>query len=241
MRKSALSLVIAVSLGLASAVAAQSFGSAVGVALRGSTLGGGIEAATPVMEKLNLRLAVNGAGYSYDTDYAGNDYEFDLKLFTVSALADYHLLGGGFRLSAGAVLNGNGLDAVATPGREQGQLVFEIGDQEYDATNDVTEFVGDIEFASVAPYAGIGWGNMVGEGRKWGVLFDIGVLFQGSPTVTLDVEENLPTAPIDPQTGKSPKETLRDNVAKEEAELEDDISAFNIYPVVGLALTYRFM
>ena len=58
-------------------IRAQSPGSAAAVSLRLSTLGGGVEVATPVLPKLNLRAGIHGASYSYDTDYSDNDYEFE--------------------------------------------------------------------------------------------------------------------------------------------------------------------
>ena len=42
-------------------------------------------------------------------------------------------------------------------------------------------------FNKVAPYLGIGWGNPVQNGKGWGMISDIGVLFQGSPKTTLTV------------------------------------------------------
>jgi len=230
-------------LGLPAVSAAQAPGSAAGLALRASTLGGGIEVATTLMPNLNLRLGANGASYSYDTDYSGNDYEFDLSLQSFSALADYHLVGGGFRLSGGLMLNGNGLDIVGRPGSSADILTFSIGDQVYDATTEVQAFTGEIEFPSLAPYAGIGWGNMIGDDKKWGLMLDIGFVLQGSPTVTMGTVDTLDdTTPIpgDAQ-GRTAKQILLDNVKTEEAELEDDISTFDLYPLISIGVSYRFL
>jgi hypothetical protein len=52
-------------LSLPTVSAAQTPGSAAGLALRAGTLGGGIEVATTLMPNLNLRLGANSASYSY--------------------------------------------------------------------------------------------------------------------------------------------------------------------------------
>ena len=236
-------LTLVLCLALTGMSAAQPPGSAIGAAIRLGSLGAGLEAATPLLPRLNLRVGYNKADLSYDTDYAGNDYEFDLGLQTVAALGDFHVFGGGFRITGGVMLNGNGLDVTGSPGGQMGALTFEIGDQVYDATSDVTAFNGEIEFNSLAPYAGIGFGNMVGEDKRLGFLLDIGAVLQGSPTITMSTVDTLDdTTPVpgDAQN-RTPRQILLDNVAKEEAELEDDISTFNLYPVISLGISYRFM
>lgn len=239
----ALSLAVVASLGLARPAAADAPLSALGIGVRAGTLGGGLEVVTPLLPKLNVRGAINAASYSYDTDYAGNDYEFDLSLLTFGGLLDYHLLDGGFRVTGGLLLNGNGLDAVAIPGEAAGDdLTFEIGGQIYDASAEVQAFTGEIEFGSVAPYAGLGWGNPIGWDKQWGLTLDVGFMFQGSPSITMDTIDTLDdTTPVpgDAQ-GRTPKQILRDNVDEEVAELEEDVSAFDMYPVLSLGLTYRF-
>ena len=217
--------------------------SAAGAALRAGSLGGGVEVATPLLPNLNLRLGVTGATFSYDTDYSGNDYELDLNLLTLSALGDYHLLGGGFRVTGGLMLNGNGLDVVGTPGGDAGPLTFAIGGQVYDATAEVQAFTGEIEFNSVAPYAGLGWGNMVGRDKRIGLLLDVGFVFQGSPTITMGTIDTLDdTTPIPGDAeGRTARQILLDNVKQEEAELADDISSFDMYPVISLGVSYRFL
>ena len=64
---------------------------------------------------------------------------------------------------------------------------------------------------------------------------DIGVLFQGSPKLELHATGpiNNPTSPLyDPQ--------FAIDLEKERQSSQDDMSSFKWYPVLGIALEYRF-
>jgi hypothetical protein len=126
-------------------------------------LGVGLEAATSVLPKLNLRGSIQGLSGETDTDADGIEYTFNVDFFTLAALADWHPLDGGFRFSGGVMINNNELNAVGSPEN----VTYEIGNQVYTVT-DVGTLKGDISFSSLSPYLGIGWGNMVGEDKKWG-------------------------------------------------------------------------
>jgi len=134
-----------------------------GVGVKVSSLGVGLEAATSVLPKLNLRGSIQGLSGETDTDADGIEYTFNVDFFTLAALADWHPLDGGFRFSGGVMINNNELNAVGSPEN----VTYEIGNQVYTVT-DVGTLKGDISFSSLSPYLGIGWGNMVGEDKKWG-------------------------------------------------------------------------
>ncbi|MFM7372109.1 MAG: hypothetical protein ACKO2Z_30855, partial [Sphaerospermopsis kisseleviana] len=77
---------------------------------------------------------------------------------------------------------------------------------------------------SVAPYLGIGWGNAVKSGNRWGFSANLGVMFAGSPKVELT----------------APAYILAADVEAERKQLEDDLDWLNIYPVLSLGLSYQF-
>jgi len=188
-----------------------------------STLGLGVEGTARILPKLNARLGINYYPYTYDEEEDDVDYDIDMNLFSGSALLDWHPFAGVFRISAGLVLNRNELDMEARP-----TGFVEIGDQEY-APAEVGTLSGDVDFRSVAPYVGIGWGNAVGEDKRWGFVCDLGIVFQGSPDADLAA-----TGPIasDP--------TFQADLAKEEENLEDDLDFFKYYPVISFGISYKF-
>jgi len=224
MRKIGLLVIAALWLGSASLAGAAGFGAG----LRVSSLGVGLEGAAGVMPDLNVRGGIYGFQYSYSGTESGNEYEFDLELFSAAGLVDYHLLGGGFRVSGGVLFNGNGIDAV---GETALGTTYEIGGEVY-TIDEVGEFTGDVEFSSLAPYAGIGWGNMASGKPGLGLLLDLGVVFQGSPSVALGTEKVLDDARA--------QEELEANLAAEEADMEDGLKEFKFYPVLSVGVRYTF-
>ena len=188
-----------------------------------STLGLGVEGTARILPKLNARLGINYFLYTYDEEADDIDYDIDLNLFSGAVLLDWHPFAGTFRISGGFLLNKNELDMDARPNEP-----VEIGDQEY-AAADVGTLSGDLDFRSVAPYVGIGWGNAVGEDKRWGFVCDLGIVFQGSPDADLAA-----TGPIasDP--------TFQADLAREEENLEDDLDFFKYYPVISFGISYKF-
>jgi hypothetical protein len=88
---------------------------------------------------------------------------------------------------------------------------------------------GEIKFKDLAPYLGVGFGNAVAAGKKIGISLDLGVAFVGSPNLELNA-----TGPIagDP--------AFRADLAEEEADVEESLSDFKLYPILSLAITYKF-
>jgi hypothetical protein len=188
-----------------------------------STLGLGVEGTAQILPKLNARLGMNYFPYTYSAEQDDVDYDIDLNLFSGSALLDWHPFAGVFRISAGLVLNGNKLDMEARP-----KEPVEIGDIEYDPA-DVGTLSGEIDFNSVAPYVGIGWGNAVGKDKRWGFVCDLGVVFQGSPDVSLAASGPIASDP-----------TFQEELAREEENLQDDLDVFKYYPVISFGISYKF-
>jgi hypothetical protein len=75
---------------------------------------------------------------------------------------------------------------------------------------------------------GLGWAS---RGQGFGFGFDLGVVYQGSPGVTL-----IPSGP--PSVINDP--TFQADLERERQAVEDDISEYDLYPVVALTLSYTF-
>jgi hypothetical protein len=109
-----------------------------------------------------------------------------------------------------------------------------IGNITYQAS-DLGSLTGLVDFDSVAPYLGIGWGNAVSADKKWGFTADLGVVFQGSPNIDLNATLGS-TAAANGVT----QAQLDAEVAREEANLTDDLDDFDVYPVIAFGASYRF-
>ncbi len=193
------------------------------VAAKASTLGGGVELLARVNSNFTFRVGGNAYSHTYTTSQDDIDYDVDLDLSSVSAILDWHPFKGGFRVSAGILSNDNSIDVDA-----QSSAMYTIGDTTYNGA-DVGSLNGSVGFESVAPYVGVGWGNAFGEGKRMGVVFDVGVIFQGTPNIDLTADGTL-----------SDNAAFLEDLALEEEELKDELDEFKYYPVISLGMTYRF-
>jgi hypothetical protein len=205
------------------------FASSVSVAdtslgLRVGTLGGGIELAHAFTETLGFRVAASGLNYNTTETYDSINYDAKLKLASGQLLFDWFPFASNFRLSAGAMYNGNKL---TLDGKPSSGGTFTINGTTYSAS-EIGALNGKVDFRKAAPYVGLGYGRPVGKGLS--LTADLGVLFQGSPRSTL-------TATCGTTTNCA---QIQSNVAAQQAQLDDDMHKFQYYPVLSIGLAYVF-
>ena len=216
-----------------SAVAALTllaFGTAtadVGVGLKAGTLGLGVEGRWKALPWLDVRLGVNGYDYDDNGAQAGINYDATLSLDSVYATGNFHFPLSPFRVTAGVVSNGN---EFVMASQDTGGLSIEIGNGAFDPA-DVGTLQSVTSFDSTAPYLGVGFDFEVFG--KVGLNLDLGVLWQGEPSVTLEAT-GLETAPAAIQ------DTLAAELETERLELEDEMSDFKAWPVISLGFVYNF-
>ncbi len=195
-----------------------------GVGAKISTLGGGVEIAGTITDSLNLRLGLQGFSYDFDDTYSDIDYNADVDFFSGLLLADWFPFNNNFRLSAGVAVNNNELTVTGEPRNG----TYNIGGVTYPSAL-VGALTGTIDFNTVAPYAGIGYGGAFSDTGNWSFSFDLGVLFQGSPNVSYSAAGPLAGNAI-----------FQANLEQERKELEDDLDEYEYYPVLSLGVTYKF-
>ena len=184
----------------------------------------GLEATIGIVDWLNLRAG----GYYFRVRHGGSvsdvDYDFDVKLASVPLLADWHPFKNEFRISGGVVYNRNMADLDGTPDK-----ITKIGDHEY-TPEEIGELSGSVRFNNWAPYVGLGYGNAVLDADKtWGFVFDIGIMWQGTPSVALSSNGT-----------KSGDPTFQQDLGKQETDIQDDADSFRIYPVLSFGISYQF-
>lgn len=208
--------------GLMGAMAgARADGLAVGGTL--GTLGPGIEATVLLSDRLNFRAAGNYLPLHYQTTQNEIDYDADLTLATARALFDVHPFKNHFRFTGGLTYNRNELEMDATPAEPK-----VVGDTIY-FPEQIGTINGRVTFRSLAPYLGIGYGDAVEGTRKLGFIFDLGLMFQGSPKVSLGASGAL-----------AEDAGFQDDLAAEEEEIQSDADAFTVYPVLAFGISYQF-
>jgi hypothetical protein len=208
-------LILGVACGcLAGAVQANDFG----ITAKLGTLGMGVEGTFGLTEQFNARLGFNRFDFDRTETISDIKYNLDLKLKTVSLLADWHPFGSAFRFTAGFMSNGNELTGnSASDG-------LTVGDTFYPNVG----LKAKLDFDSTAPYLGIGWGNALVADKGWGFNMDLGVLYQGSGNVSLT------------PTGANAGLVSPADIATEEQRFEDDIKNYKYYPVFSFGISYKF-
>jgi hypothetical protein len=198
---------------------AKSSNAMVDIDVHASTLGFGAGFAIPVTENLAGRISFNKYNYTYQTTSDSINYDATLKLESVAALADWHLFSGITHLTAGMVYNNNGFNMIGIP---TSGSQYNINGSPYT----LTSLNAEISFNKIVPYLGIGWS---GRASKTGFSFksDFGVVFQGSPKSSLTA------------TGTGAAAAAND-LAAAQAQMDKDMAAFNIYPVISLGIGYAF-
>ncbi len=199
--------------------------------IRAGTTGVGLDIDLGLSRYIGARV-----GYSYfryDRTFHTTDVAYDgrLKLSMVSGLLDWYVLGGGLRVTAGAVWDGTRADVTGRPA--QGR--YTLSGVTY-TQSEVGSLAGRLTFGHpVSPYLGIGWGNPTGAGRHVHFLVDLGVIYGGTPKDSLTAECG-PAAP----PGSALCAQLQNDVAAERHRLDSSASLIRWYPVLDLGLAYRF-
>jgi hypothetical protein len=113
-------LAVALVVLLAGSTARADGGFALGV--RAGTAGLGLAGIIGLSESINLRARYYRFDYGTALEEEGIEYDGDLRLRNAAVFADWHLLGGGFRLSAGAIHTGNEFRGTAAGDLPVGDL-----------------------------------------------------------------------------------------------------------------------
>jgi hypothetical protein len=179
---------------------------AAGIGLRAGTTGLGADFGWGIAPTLGGRIGISGGSFSTDVDTSEVNYDADVKLANLNGFLDWSPLGP-FRITAGLIANDNKVDITGTA--RNPAL----------AGNTVTGTIKPEH--SVAPYLGIGYGNVWTTGVNF--YFDLGVMFQGTPQVSLNCSPGLAA-----------------QCAAEEERVREEVKRYKYYPVLNLGITIGF-
>jgi hypothetical protein len=198
-------------------VAAAGSAQAWGLGARIGTTGIGGDFGFDVLPTLGGRIGYSAGSFSWDVETTDVNYDAKAKLSNLNLLLDWSPLGP-FRISAGFIANDNKIDVngVGNPNTAfQGSTV--TGTVKPDK--------------SFAPYLGVGYGNVWTAGVNF--YFDLGIMFQGSPKVSLQATCSASTTPA--QCAAAQNET-----AAEQQRLQDKVDKYKYYPVANFGITIGF-
>lgn len=209
--------------------------------VKGSLLGGGVEAAMSVTHRTNVRAGFNILGYSRGFTKDDIAYDGHLSFKTVEAHYDVFPFAGSFRVSPGVLIYaGTPITATASVA---GSQTFTLGGTQYvsDPAAPVTGN-GKITFNRAAPMATFGWGNLVSrkEGGHFSVPVEFGIAFQGSPQAALNLAGNVCDTTGANCRSIASDSTVQANVQSEQSKLNNSMRFFKIYPIISVGFGYKF-
>ena len=219
--------------------------SRVGVSLDMVLLGGpGLSVGIPLGDMFNIRAAGNYFSLSRDFDSDQATYKGKIKLFTAGILADWHPFHGVFRMTAGALHNGNSIKLDAQPSGG----TIDVGDCKYTSDPaDPLNVHGQTNFRSFAPYFGLGWGGNLNDKPGFFGTFDLGVMFSGAAGVTIHgsgtAHNNDPAG--HPECGSADIDASSDpdfqkEIDKDQKKINDDVDKVKVWPMIGFGVGWRF-
>jgi hypothetical protein len=208
------------------ALAASGAAGAQGVGLRAGTLGAGADVGWWIVPTLGARVGYSGLNFGSSVNSSDVHYEGTVKLSNLSGLLDWSPVGP-FRLTAGLVGTNSKFNVSATPTGS----IYTINGSTYLASN-VGGVSGMVEPGNrLAPYLGIGYGNVAGAGVNF--YFDLGVVFQGAPKATL-------TGICGASMSAAQCAQFQSDVAAERYSLERSLDKYKYYPVGQIGITVGF-
>ncbi len=213
--------------------------SKVGIGVKISTLGAGIEVATPLAEKFNLRGGFNMMRFSRAITNDGILYDGNLQFQSAEAHLDWFPFGG-FHVSPGLLFyNGNQLTGTASvPGGQ----TFSVGGTSYQSS-ELVPVTGNakLDFVKVSPSIMLGVGNLIPRnGRRFSFLFEVGVAYQGSARVALNLAGNVCNTDGTGCRPISGDPTVLANIQAQQAKIQHDVNPFRLFPVLSLGFGFNF-
>ena len=188
------------------------------------SLGVGVVAVRALHARLALALQAGTAVLQHPIAAAGVDYDARLRLQGVGAvLEDFALGTRPLFLGAGLFIDRNRADLAA----RQPTAIASGG-----GTLDTLD--GRVRFNPIAPYLGVGWDGSRGSRRGWHLRATAGVLYLGSPQV------DLHGASASLQAGSAGAQAMLATIEAQRQALRADYARWRWYPLLELALVYRF-
>jgi hypothetical protein len=215
-----------------------------GIGIKGSLLGGGVEAAARVTHHTNIRAGFDIFSYSRTFTKDNVPYSGQLSFKTIEAHYDIFPWARSFHLSPGVLIYA--ATPITATAAIPGNQSFSLGGVTYisDSSTPVGGN-GNIKFNQASPMATLGWGNLVPRkaSKHFSFPVEFGVAFQGSPKATLNLTGNVcdpsPTGPVNCRSIASDP-TVQGNIVSEQNKLNNSMRFFKMYPIISFGLGYKF-
>ena len=190
-----------------------------------STTGVGASLWANASHQLVFTAGYGGLGLNHDYETEGVEYDGSAEFKNGHAIIRWYPSGRYFNLSTGAMFTEN---ALSVTGRLLEGNVYQLDGVSYPASR-VGSITGDVSWSkSLVSYFGLGWSKRP-ESRGWGAYLDLGVVQSGRPQARLSATGEIAEDP-----------DFLEHLRAEEQQVNDELDAFNLFPVARFGVLYRF-
>ena len=200
----------------ATAGSAQAFG----LGVKAGTTGLGADLGFGILPTLGGRVGISGMNVNTHVETSDVRYDAKAKFADLNLFLDWSPLGP-FRITGGFIPNDNKIDLTGRANSASGNAIVPPGATLNGTVKPEKDF---------APYLGIGYGNVWTKGVNF--YFDLGVMFQGTPEVSL----NLNCGSANPAQCAS----AQSQVAAERQRVQDKVDKYKYYPIANIGITIGF-
>jgi hypothetical protein len=206
------------------------------IGFRASTLGAGIEIATPLAGRINLRSGFNFFAFNDPFSIDGVNYDARLHLQSSQTTLDWFV--GRFHISPGFLYVKNSMSAPAFVGPGQ---TFVLGTQTFlNSVDDPVTGSSSVIFPrTIAPLLLLGYGNLLPRsGEHLSLPIEVGVAYTGAAQI--NVALNGTACVTDGCVNFSQNAEAQKFLKQEINILNEDLKRYPVFPIVSLGLAYRF-
>lgn len=214
--------------------------SGLGFGVQVGLLGAGVQVATPIASRMNLRVGGNFLNFSDSGSTSGVNYTANLRFRSAEASVDWYPWGRSFHISPGAlVYDGNQITGNAvTPAGSS----FTLNGTSYVSDPaDPAHGSGSLQFARAAPKVTIGWGNLVPRGEHHvSFPFEMGFAYLGNPQTALTFTGSVCDSAMQGCESIANDPSAQANVAAEQVKFEKDARYARFFPLISQGFAVRF-
>lgn len=210
----------------------------VGVSAKTGLNGIGLDFSVAISENVNARISyasidIEGEEETVEVGDDGAegdlDAELDFDYGSTALFIDWHVFGGGFRLTAGMFKNNGSADFSGVL-----QSAIQTDGENLDPSDIDGSIGGSVSLSdSFQPYIGVGWGRGAGGDGGLSLSFDFGVALLDTD---VDFDANVSAGGVNALDQSELDSRLNTLESDAEADLED----LELWPVLAVGVNYAF-
>jgi hypothetical protein len=204
---------------------------------KASTLGAGVELATPLAGRINLRSSLNFFAFNDPFDIDGVDYGARLHLQSSETTVDWFITPG-LHISPGILYF---KDSMSAPVSVRPGQTFVLGGQPFlNSVDDPVTGTSSVVYPhKFAPLLLFGIGNLIPRsGGHLSLPVEFGAAYTGAPVI--NVVLNGTACTTEGCVSFAQNAEAQSFLKKEIQKLNNDLKSFPFFPIVSVGVAYRF-